>query len=103
MQLALSVRVHTCLIGFPVATSSKKKPIFLYPLWFDPLPNHNVLEKSKFKTFADDKLNSTWQLQIVLGWIENIVGKGENADPYILYGYTNYRNLTKCRYAINGM
>ena len=32
----------------------------------------------KLKVFADNKINMT-QFQIVFGWVENIVGKGENA------------------------
>ena len=38
------------------------------------LPN-----RSKLKAFADDKLSVIRKLKFVLGWVENIVGKGENA------------------------
>ena len=31
------------------------------------------------KTFADNKINVTKKLKFVLGKVENIVGKGENA------------------------
>ena len=34
---------------------------------------------SKLKVFADDKLNVTENLKLVLGRVENIIGKGENA------------------------
>ena len=31
------------------------------------------------KAFADDKINEIKKLKFVQGWVENIVGKGENA------------------------
>ena len=43
------------------------------------LPNNNVLDWSKFKELADDKINVTERLKFNLGRVENIVGKGENA------------------------
>ena len=47
--------------------------------FFNPLPNNKVLDWSKLKALADDKINKTQKLKIVSSWIENIVGKGENA------------------------
>ena len=43
------------------------------------LPNDKILEWSKFKEFADDKIDFIEKLKV--GWVrvENIVGKGENA------------------------
>ena len=43
------------------------------------LPHNKILDWSKLKAFADDKLNATEKLKFVLGRVENIVGKGENA------------------------
>ena len=43
------------------------------------LPNGKTLEWSKLKVFADDKMNATKNYKIVLGRVENIVGKEENA------------------------
>ena len=43
------------------------------------LPNDKILNWSKLKAFADDKINVTVKLKFVLGRVENIVGKGENA------------------------
>ena len=43
------------------------------------LPNNKILLLSKFKAFADDKIILTQELNFVLGRVENIVGKGENA------------------------
>ena len=46
---------------------------------FNSLPNDKFLDCSKFKGFADNKLDVAEKLQFVLGRVENIVGKGENA------------------------
>ena len=45
---------------------------------FNSLPNDNILDWSKFKPFAYDKINVTEKLKFFLERIENIVGKGEN-------------------------
>ena len=42
-------------------------------------PNDKILEWSKLKAFADDKINMAEKLKPVLGRVENIVGKGEIA------------------------
>ena len=46
---------------------------------FNPCLDDKILDKSKLKGFADDKINATQKLKLVLGRLENIVGKGENA------------------------
>ena len=38
-----------------------------------------ILDGSKLKAFADNKMNMIEKLKWVLGRVENIVGKGENA------------------------
>ena len=38
-----------------------------------------ILDYSKLKAFADDKINLIEKLKFVLGRLENIMGKGENA------------------------
>ena len=43
------------------------------------LPNDKILDQSKLKAFADDKIILTKKFKFVLGRVENIVGKGENA------------------------
>ena len=43
------------------------------------LQNNKISDLLKFEVFADDKLNVTDKLKLVLGRVENIVGKGENA------------------------
>ena len=42
---------------------------------FDPLPNDKILDLSKFKTLADDKINENEKLKFVLGMAQNILGK----------------------------
>ena len=43
------------------------------------LPHYMTLDWSKLKAFVDDILNLTEKLKFVLGRLENIMGKGENA------------------------
>ena len=43
------------------------------------LPNDKILALSKLKAFANDKFNVTKMMISVSYWVENIVGKGENA------------------------
>ena len=45
----------------------------------NPFPNGKFFDWLKLKAFADDKINMTENLKIVLGTVENFVGKGENA------------------------
>ena len=42
------------------------------------LPYNKILDWSKLKAFADDKINRSKKLKFVLGRVEHIVGKGEN-------------------------
>ena len=42
------------------------------------LLNDEILDLSKLKAFSDDKSNVIQDFKIVLGRVENIVGKGEN-------------------------
>ena len=45
---------------------------------FNSLPRDKILDWSKFKALADDKINVTKRWKFVLGRVENM-GKGENA------------------------
>ena len=54
------------------------------------LPNDNILDLSKFTAFADDKRVLTQKSQFVLGRVEDIVGKGENA------GYQHFLFFPQC-------
>ena len=43
-------------------------------------PNNKILDWSKFKAFADNKIKVTKKLKFASGRVENIVGKWENVD-----------------------
>ena len=45
----------------------------------NPFPNDKILDQTKLKAFADDKLNVTKMIISVFDRVENIVGKGEIA------------------------
>ena len=45
----------------------------------NPLPNNKILDVTKLKAFADDKLNVAKMTISLLDTVENTVGKGENA------------------------
>ena len=42
---------------------------------FNPLPNNKILDQSKLKAFADEKLQVIQMAKFVLDKIKNIVGK----------------------------
>ena len=51
-------------------------------MWLTPfhsLANDKILDSSKLKAFANDKINVTEKLNFVFARIQNIVGKQENA------------------------
>ena len=50
----------------------------------------NFLNRSKLKAFADDKMNMPRNFKYILGRVENIVGKGENA------GYLYFLLFPQC-------
>ena len=43
------------------------------------MPNNKTVDWSKLTAFADVKINLTENLKFVMGRVENIVEKGENA------------------------
>ena len=45
---------------------------------FNSLPNDKILDWSKLKAFADDKIKVLRMMIFVFHRVENIVGKGEN-------------------------
>ena len=57
---------------------------------FKSLPNDKILNWSKLKAFAVDKLILAEKLKFVLGRVENNVGKGENA------GYQHFLLFPQC-------
>ena len=42
---------------------------------FNPLPDDKILDWSKLKAFADNKIGVTFKQKFSLGCVENIVGK----------------------------
>ena len=57
---------------------------------FNSLPNEKFLDWSKLKALADNKIKLAEKLKFVLGRVENIVGKGENA------GYQHFLLVPQC-------
>ena len=56
----------------------------------NPLPDNKILDPTKLKAFADNKINVTQKLNFYLGRVENIAGKGENA------GYQHFLLFPQC-------
>ena len=54
------------------------------------LTNGKISDSLKLKVFADNKINVAEKSQFVLGRLENIVGKGENA------GYQHFLLFPQC-------
>ena len=63
--------------------ASKKKDFLQISLHtieeINSLQNNKILDQSKWKAFADDKLNIAKIVISIFDLVENIVGKGENA------------------------
>ena len=54
------------------------------------LPNDKILDWSKLKAYADDKIKVLKMIIFVFDRVENIVGKGENA------GYQHFLLFAQC-------
>ena len=54
------------------------------------LTKNETVDQSMFKAFADIRIKMTEELRFVLGMVENILEKGENA------GYQNFLLYPKC-------
>ena len=77
----ISVLIKWCNLSLISAFSPFPPNYFKMFLSTDinPLPNHKILGRSKFKAHADDKINVIQNLNFVLGRVEKILVKGENA------------------------
>ena len=62
--------------------------MFFYPI--NPLPNNKILDMTKLKAFADDKLKVAKMTISLFDGVENAVGKGENA------GYQHFLLFPQC-------
>ena len=58
--------------------------------WLNSLPYDKILDWSKLKTFADDKVELAQMMIFVFDKVENIVGKGANA------GYQHFLLFLQC-------
>ena len=70
--------IHTTTSNAPY-TESTLDFYYIYSC-INSLPNDTFLDLSKLKAFADNKINVKQKLKFVLGSLENILDKGENAD-----------------------
>ena len=53
--------------------------------YINSLPKRkNFLDQSNLKDFADDKINVIYKINFLMGIVENMVGKGENAGYQLL-------------------
>ena len=60
--------------------------MFAHYSLFISSPNNKILDWSKMKAFADNKINVNETVKFGLGRVENTVGKGENAGyQYFLF------------------
>ena len=57
---------------------------------FNSLPDNKILDWSKLKAFANDKLKVAKIMKLLLARVENKVGKGENA------GYQHFLLFPQC-------
>ena len=64
---------------WPLESTQYFSKIGLSDLVFNPLPNDNILDMTKLKAFADDKLKVVKMEIFIFDRVENTVGKGENA------------------------
>ena len=63
--------------AFPTMLLSKRRLISW--VTFNFLPNDKIVDWSNLKAFADDKIYVTEKLKFVVGWVETLWKKGENA------------------------
>ena len=61
-----------------------------YFYFLNSLASNKILDWSKLKAFADDRINVTGKLKFVLGSAQSIMGKGENA------GYQHFLLFPQC-------
>ena len=74
-------------LGHPLQTAQALLIFFQMHLL---LPDDEILDLTKLKAFADDKLSAAVMLIDAFDRVENIAGKGENAD------YQHFLHLPQC-------
>ena len=68
-----------CFLHIQKQISSFEPPLISVCHLVNSLPSDKVLNWSKLKALADDKINLTEKLKFGLGRVQKIVGKEENA------------------------
>ena len=68
-----------CKLIVQVTLQSLQSRGTVHTSYFNPFPYDKILDHTKLKAFADDKLNVTKMIISVFDRVENIVGKGEIA------------------------
>ena len=79
-----------CWLPDPLFSSMLHIDLHGLSLSFNSLPNNKILDVTKLKAFADDKIKVAQMLISIFDRIENIVGKGENA------GYQHFLFFPQC-------
>ena len=84
--------ITQCFLSFKYGSRDLKHFHFVVCICFQfqSLPDDKILDLSKLKAFADDKISMIEKLKFVLGRVENIVGKEENA------GYQHFLLFPLC-------
>ena len=85
LSLSLSMGYSSGLLK-----SNLRNVVYSQNYHLTPLPNDKFLDWSKLKELAVDTINVTEKFKFVLGRVENIVGKGENA------GYQHFLLFLQC-------
>ena len=73
--------------------------VFILLKLIESLPQDKISDRSKLGAFADDKIDATEKLKFVLGRVENIMGKGENAcyQHFLLFPQCFQKTLSQDR------
>ena len=71
--------LKNCRLEKSLGICDKYRPRPVYSVRLNPFPHNKILDQTKLKAFADDKLDITKMIISVFDRVENIVGKGEIA------------------------
>ena len=85
MECVVKIYLGISVFLFCIILSWILKAFFL-----NSLPNDKILDWSKFRAFTNKKIDATEKLKFVLGRVEKIVRKGENA------GYQHFLLFPQC-------
>ena len=78
----------------PIFSEVPRPQSYLNRGFVNSLPKKEILDWSRLKAFADDKINMAEKLNFVLERAENIAGKGENAVTSIFsFSHNVFKSL----------